>query len=227
LFGSVLPVALPILLIVSGTASALVPGAPPPGWVLALGEQNFAMAAGAVAALVLLATSRRAGNSPSARSLAVGEALKESLPVGGVIILITAAGAAFGEAMKVTGIAKQLALSMPAAGNHLLWVAFALTAVVRVAQGSATVAMITTVGIVQPLLGELELGFHPVYLALAIGCGSKLGPWMNDSGFWMVSKMSGMSETETLRTFSAQLSVMGLVGFVVVAAMARLLPMVP
>ena len=104
--------------------------------------------------------------------------------------------------------------------------AFALTAVVRFAQGSATVAMITSVSIVAPLAAELSLSYHPVYLALAIGCGSKPLPWMNDSGFWIVGRMSGMTESETLKTFSATLTIMGVVGFLVTLAGAKWLPLV-
>ncbi len=63
----------------------------------------------------------------------------------------------------------------------LLLIAWVLTAVIRAAQGSATVSMITSVGIFAGMAAELP--FHPVYLAMAIGCGSKPFPWMNDSGF--------------------------------------------
>ena len=84
--------------------------------------------------------------------------------------------------------------------------------------------MITTVGIVGGFTTTMNLGYHPVYLALAIGCGSKPLPWMNDSGFWVISKMSGMTEKETLQTFTACLSIMGLVGIIVTMIGARLLP---
>jgi GntP family gluconate:H+ symporter len=107
----------------------------------------------------------------------------------------------------------------------VLLLAFGLTALVRFAQGSATVAMITAVAIVAPMVLEADLGFHRVYVALAIGCGSKPLPWMNDSGFWIVSKMSGMNETETLKTFSVMLSLMGVVGFGVVWLASVLIPL--
>jgi len=195
------------------------------GWVggvlAVLGEKNLALGMGAALGLVLLAWARRGEGG------AVGSAVREALSSGGVIILITAAGAAFGSAMGASGVAGQLAGWMPDGGGGaaLLWVAFGVTALVRVAQGSATVAMITAVGIVGPLVGEVELGYHAVYLALAIGCGSKPGPWMNDSGFWVVSRMSGMTEVETLRSFTVQLSLMGVVGFLAVLAASRFLPL--
>ena len=68
--------------------------------------------------------------------------------------------------------------------------------------------------------------FHAVYVALAIGCGSKPLPWMNDSDFWIVSRMSGMNETETLKTFSGMLSSMGVIDFIVVWLTSLLQPMV-
>ena len=159
-------------------------------------------------------------------SLPISKVVQSALSGGGIIILITAAGAAFGGMMKGTGIAGELAELFPQTGSALLIVAFCLTALVRMAQGSATVSMLTSIGIIAPLLSEIELGFHPVYLALAIGCGSKPGPWMNDSGFWVISKMSGMTAAETLKTFSVMLTIMGGVGFAVVWVVSKVLPLV-
>ena len=106
----------------------------------------------------------------------------------------------------------------------ILPVAFFLTTAVRIAQGSATVAMITAVSVVAPLAAA-GLAFHPVYLALAIGCGSKPIPWMNDSGFWIIGRMSGMTEGETFKTASIMMSLMGVVGFVAVVIGAWWFPM--
>jgi GntP family gluconate:H+ symporter len=101
-----------------------------------------------------------------------------------------------------------------------------LTALVRIAQGSATVAMVTSVGIVSSFASPETLGFHPVYLALTIGCASKLVPWMNDSGFWVLSRTSGLTERETLRTMSVMFALMGVIGFLIILVAVRLLPLV-
>jgi GntP family gluconate:H+ symporter len=106
----------------------------------------------------------------------------------------------------------------------VLLLAWLVTAMVRVAQGSATVAMITAIGMVGSMANEAQLGFHPVYVALAIGCGSKMLPWMNDGGFWVVCKVSGMNERETLKTFSTMLSVMGVAGLLVTMLLAKFFP---
>jgi GntP family gluconate:H+ symporter len=97
--------------------------------------------------------------------------------------------------------------------------------VVRTAQGSATVAMVTTIGIMSGLSSS-GLQFHPVYLAMAIGCGSKIFAWMNDSAFWIITKMSGMEEKETIRHFSILLMVMGFSGLISIMILSRLFPFV-
>ena len=119
---------------------------------------------------------------------------------GGVVILITAAGASFGTVLQQTNIAARiggLAEEFSITGLLVLPMAFFVTAIVRTAQGSATVSMITSVGIFAGMAGGLP--FHPVYLAMAIGCGSKPFPWMNDSGFWVINRMSGMTLRESIR----------------------------
>jgi GntP family gluconate:H+ symporter len=183
------------------------------------GEKNIALSLGAVLAMVTLVVSKRIGRDELASSVAT------SLASGGVIILITSAGGAFGYVLRQTGIADQLADMLPAGQFFLLPLAFLLTALIRTAQGSATVAMITSVGIMAPLATTGSLGFHPVYVALAIGCGSKPINWMNDSGFCNISKMSGMTEAETLKTSSVMMIIMGVVGLVVTMLGAWLLPL--
>ena len=110
----------------------------------------------------------------------------------------------------------------------ILWCAlflvlgFGIAALMKVAQGSGTVSMITTSAMIAAMLAPaggspVTLPFHAVYLATAIGAGSLVGSWMNDSGFWVVCKTSGLSERETLRGLSVMFSVMGLTGFAVTA----------
>ena len=70
------------------------------------------------------------------------------------------------------------------------------------------------------------LGYHPAYLATAIGSGSLIGSWMNDSGFWVFAKMSGLTEAEALQSWTPLLVVLGTVGLAVSAALAYLVPLV-
>ena len=101
-----------------------------------------------------------------------------------------------------------------------------LTAVLRTALGSATVAMITSAGALGSLATAGSLGFHPVYLALAIGCGSKPIWWMNDSAFWVITQMSGFTERESLRYLTPMSIVVGLTGLMATMIGAALFPMV-
>jgi GntP family gluconate:H+ symporter len=143
-----------------------------------------------------------------------------------MIILITAAGGVFGGVLQETGVGERIQGLAREYRIGVLPLAFLVTALIRTAQGSATVAMVTSVGIVASFASPETLGCHPVYLALTIGCASKLVPWMNDSGFWVVSKTAGLTERETLRTMSVMFSLMGVVGFVAVLITASVFPMV-
>jgi GntP family gluconate:H+ symporter len=224
---SLLPIALPVLLIAGNSILETTVGAPSQGWFRpvsllfsALGDKNVALILGAAIALILLAWQKRSSRSDLAA------AVQTALAGAGVIILITSAGGAFGGVLQQTGIATRIQDLAAAYQIAALPLAFFVTALVRTAQGSATVAMITAVGILGGMGDPAQLGFHPLYLALAIGCGSKPFPWMNDSGFWIISRMSGMTETETLRNFSVMISLMGLAGLVILMIAARLLPLV-
>lgn len=229
---SLLPIVLPLVLLASGAdwsalgdAGAGVPVVASAPWKDALldfaSDKNIALTLSAAVALVLLASSPQRDDVPLARH--VHDALSDA----GSIILITAAGGALGQVIRETGIAEFLVEMMPArgAGVLVLFVAFFVTMLIRFVQGSATVAMITAVGIVAPLASSMTLAFHPVYLFLAIGCGSKPLPWMNDSGFWVIGRLSGMTPQETLKSFSATLTVMGFVGFAVTVLGAVAWPM--
>lgn len=188
-------------------------------WASIFGNKNLALVIAAIIALVIL--HRWRPQDPERLKKAIPDALAS----GGVIILITAAGGAFGLMLRQTGISQTIQGLAPAAQLGLLPLAFFVTSAVRIAQGSATVAMITSVGIVAPIAAAGDLSFHPVYLALAIGCGSKPIPWMNDSGFWIITRMSGMKESETLKTATVMMTLMGVCGLVAVTLAAWILPL--
>ena len=174
----------------------------------------------AAVALALLVRQKRGDQG------AMASAVQTALASGGVIILITAAGSGFGGVLQQTNIAdriEELAKHYDMSGLMLLPLVFLTTAVIRTAQGSATVAMITSVGIFAGMATSLP--FHPVYLAMAIGCGSKPFPWMNDSGFWVINRMSGITLGESFRSVSFLMTVMAVDGLIVVMLLAWLFPM--
>ncbi|GAB4155804.1 MAG: SLC13 family permease [Planctomycetaceae bacterium] len=207
-FISILPVILPVVLIGGNTvlkqfsefiANDILRIA------AILGDKNIALGISAAVALYTLVKQKRSNLK------ALGDSVQSALSGGGVIILITAAGGAFGAVLQQTGVSGLISGLPQASGVVVVGLAFLITATIRTAQGSATVAMITAVGI----LSGLKLDFHPVYLALAIGCGSKPIGWMNDSGFWVITKMSGMTEAEGLKYVTPMTSLMGVVGLIV------------
>jgi GntP family gluconate:H+ symporter len=184
-----------------------------------LGDSNIALTVSAIIALLVLV--RIESDKKNLKKY-----ILESLQSAGVIILITCMGGAFGGSLQQTGIGVHLQSLAVEYQIAILPMAFFITSIMRTAQGSATVAMITSVGIIAGMVPLGDLGFHPVYLALMIGCGSKPFPWMNDSGFWVVCKMSGMTEKEALKTFSSVLGIMGFVGMVVIMILAKLFPLI-
>jgi len=145
---------------------------------------------------------------------------------GGVIILITAAGGAFGNMLQQTGISLRIAELTKNYQMALIPLAFFITAIVRTAQGSATVSMITASGILAGMAATATLEYNVLYLGLSIACCSKPVPWMNDSGFWIISRMSNFTTGETLKSFSAMLTVMGITGLIVTYIGAMLFPLV-
>jgi GntP family gluconate:H+ symporter len=219
LWAALLPILLPVVLISLESASRSP--AFPAAWVpliRVVGEKNLALALAAVASILLLA---RAGAGLPAVRRTIAAAVTEA----GSIILVISAGGALGTALRESGLTALSAEFAGGAGLALVPLAWLVTAVIRIAQGSATVAMITAAGVMGPLVVAADLSFHPVYVAAAIGCGSKLGMWMNDAGFWVISRMSGMSEWQTLRTASVMVAIEGTAGLAAAVALATLLPL--
>jgi GntP family gluconate:H+ symporter len=216
---SILPVVLPILLITGNTISGMLDeGRSVNGILSTLGDPNMALAISAAIAIFLLWS--RLKDLTKFKKF-----ITEALTSAGIIILITSSGGAFGQILQQTGIGIRVAELAVNYQMALLPLAFFITAVVRTAQGSATIAMVTAIGIMSGI-GSADLQFHPVYLAKAIGCGSKIFAWMNDSAFWIITKMSGMEEKETIRHFSMLLIVMGISGLIAVMVLSRIFPLI-
>ncbi|MEL7338748.1 MAG: Gnt-II system L-idonate transporter, partial [Planctomycetota bacterium] len=158
----------------------------------------------------------------------LGKDVEECLLSAGMIILITAAGGAFGAMLSGAGINEAIKawfLGSGAGGIGLLLLAYSIAAVLKVAQGSSTVAMIVGSGIVHAIVRDMDLSYHPVYLATAVGCGSLMGSWMNDSGFWVFAKMGGLTEAETLRSWTPLLAVLSVTSIVITILLSVLLPL--
>ncbi|AKJ11099.1 permease [Streptomyces incarnatus] len=138
-------------------------------------------------------------------------------PVGN-ILLVVGAGGVFGAVLKASGVAQALSDTFHGVGLPVIVLAYLISLVLRVAQGSATVAIVTTAGIVAPLLSA---GHHSqpfvALVIMAISAGSIFASHVNDGGFWMVAKYFGISERDTLRTWTVLESVLSVTGFAVAA----------
>lgn len=241
-FWSITPVVLPILLIsfttvfelaASGAAKQIgwavwtVNALGGPGgfesvkaWVDFIGNKNIALFIGAFIALGVLARQCKLGLGK------LEELVGPPLETAGMIILITSAGGAFGAALRSAGVGDAVKALAQGYSINLILLGWLVAVVVRVAQGSATVAMLTASSIMAPMVAGGQLGCHPVYLFMSIGFGAMFCSWMNDSGFWAVSKLSGMTEKETLRTWTLQLTADSTIGLLVVLTLSKVLPMV-
>lgn len=227
---SLLPVVLPVALISGNTIMKATMGDPtenPSIWLnLAgiFGNPNFALMISTAIALITLVVHRKVKRTEMAKVVEL------ALMSGGVIILITAAGGAFGDMLKVAGVGEAISGMFGQGGTEgmsglkLLILGFSLAALLKVAQGSSTVAMIVGSAMLAEFAGSGQLGYHPVYLACAIGTGSLVGSWMNDSGFWIFAKMGGLTEVEALKSWTILLIVMGFVGFAATLGLAVVLP---
>ncbi|MFF1694125.1 GntP family permease [Streptomyces sp. NPDC058257] len=141
-------------------------------------------------------------------------------PVGN-ILLVVGAGGIFGAVLKASGVAGALSDTFQDVGLPIIVLAYLLSLVLRVAQGSATVAIVTTAGIVAPLLSEGDHSQAFVALVImAISAGSIFASHVNDGGFWMVSKYFGISERDTLKTWTVLESVLSLAGFAMAAVVS-------
>jgi GntP family gluconate:H+ symporter len=229
---SLLPILLPVLLISANTAveagmkqsastAQLVEYKPV---FQLLGDPNFALF---LAMIIAVGIYRRQKRATREQTL---EMVETSLLSAGVIILITAAGGAFGAMLKAAQIGPAIEAhfaQLGGSGFAYLYLGFGISMVLKIAQGSSTVAMITTTSMLGAMLtSPASLGCHPVYLALAIGSGSLVGSWMNDSGFWIFAKMGGLTEVETLRSWTQLLAVLGGTGMIVTLILATLFPLV-
>ncbi|GAB4000325.1 GntP family permease [Nocardioides marmoraquaticus] len=174
-------------------------------FLVLLGNTPVALLISVLVALVLLGS--RAGSRSEVQGLLDGA-------LGPVcsVILITGAGGMFGGVLRTSGIGESLTSSLAGVGLPLVVQAFLIATALRVAQGSATVALTTTAGLVAASasgLPELQLAA----LVFAIAGGSTVLSHFNDSGFWLVGRLFDMDEKTTLRTWTVMETTLGLTMF--------------
>lgn len=230
---SLAPIVLPVVLIAGASIVDVFCGkadATSPAWRTAiafLGSANVALGVAAIFAAtpLFLMRSRRVTRTQ------FEEKLNWAVSSAGAIVLITAAGGAYGEALRGSGIGERIKELFVTTGSFsgvvILTLAFLSTCLLKTAQGSSTTAMITSASIFSAmgLTGE-ALGFNIGYLASAIGVGSCVASWMNDSGFCVFSRSSGVSEVDCLKVWTLGTGLLGVAGFIFTLIFSQIFPLI-
>lgn len=149
--------------------------------------------------------------------------ITESIKNGGNIVAIMASGAAFGSVLGTVGVGVYVAEILTGLGLPLIFTGWLVAAMIRIAQGSATVSMLTAASMMAPLIGSMSV--HPVYMMMAVGSGGIIFPWYNDTGFWVVSEIGGLSRLETFKTFTAVCTIISITGMATTLILMMVIPM--
>lgn len=189
-----------------------------------LGNKNIALLVGAALSIYVLA--KQKGYTFSK----IADLIGKPLETAGVIILITSAGGAFGLMLKNAGVGDAIKAMAEGKDVNLILLSWLVAIVIRIAQGSATVAMLTTSAMIFPMIdpnavGAVELPYSVMYIFLSIGFGAFACSWMNDSGFWVVSKLGGLTEKETLKSWTVMLTACAIFGLIMCLVMSKVMPM--
>lgn len=148
----------------------------------------------------------------------------KALGPAGIIILITGAGGVLKQILVDSGIGQVMAEAIAGSAWPPVLLAWTLAAIVRVTQGSATVAMITAAGIMAPILEIMQL--TPTHLALiviSISSGATLLSHVNDSGFWLVGKYFGLNEKQTLQSWTVMESIIAVTGLILTLSVSLII----
>lgn len=205
---------LPILMIMMGTVggSIVTEGTTAANVLGFVGSPIIALLVTLLLAYYLLGV-RRGWSSEH-----TGQVMDSALGPAAIVILVTGAGGVFGKVLTESGIGTVLAESLSAAGLPLILMGFILAAILRASQGSATVAIITTAGL---LTAAVDAGgysaIQTALILIAIGFGAFGLSHVNDSGFWIVTRFLGLSVSDGLRTWTVITTVLGVAGFLLTA----------
>ena len=157
------------------------------------------------------------------KSAHIGSIISDGIATCAPILLITGAGGAFGEVLKATPVAAYVGETLSRSGVGL-FMPFIVAAALKSAQGSTTVALITTAAIVEPLLAQMGLDSEMgrVMCVMAIGAGAMTVSHANDSFFWVVTQFSRMSVGQGYRTQTTATAIQGISGIVWVWLLSKM-----
>ena len=216
---ALLAILLPLALIVGNTVGQRVLG---PGTLRTLlefvGHPFIALLLACIYAYIAFGVSRRV---PAKR---LQEIMTRSLEPAGVVVLVTGAGGVFKQVLVDSGVGDLLGAYFSEQAVPPVLLGFMLSSLIRIAQGSATVAMITAAGLTAPVLQHLSLDpAQTALVVIAIAAGASVVSHVNDSGFWLVNRFLDQTEAETLRSWTVISTVAGVTGFVMAALAAMIL----
>lgn len=216
---AIFAIALPLALIVGNTlGQQILPEGATRTALAFIGHPFIALLIACLYAYIVFGLTRRV---PAAR---LQEVTMRSLEPAGMVVLVTGAGGVFKEVLIDSGVGEHLGEFFGAQPLPPMLLAFLLAALVRIAQGSATVAMITAAGLTAPILQHLALDpLHTALVVIAIAAGATIVSHVNDSGFWLVNRLLGQTEGETLRSWTVTCTVAGFTGFAVASVIAAVL----
>lgn len=138
----------------------------------------------------------------------------KALEPTGIIILVTGAGGIFKQILVDSNVGTILGEAMASSPLPPLFIAYLIAVIIRVAQGSATIAMVTTASLISPLINTLNLeGPFLALIVIAIASGATTFSHINDSGFWLVNRYFGLDVKDTLLSWSVMVTIVSLVGF--------------
>ncbi|HKX66606.1 MAG TPA: GntP family transporter [Intrasporangium sp.] len=144
----------------------------------------------------------------------LGSVADSALPIVAIIIFVTGAGGVFGNVLVESGIGDALTETLTSVGMPVILAGFVLSLALRAAQGSATVAILTTAGLLANAIAEGGYTqLQVVLITLAIGFGGLGLSHINDSGFWIVTKYLGLSVADGLKTWTVLTTICGVAGF--------------
>ena len=218
-WAAVIPICLPVLAILIGSFWPVVTGSDAPVVIQFISQKTIAILLGLLAAYAILLKRMGWGG--------LNESVSKSLKQAGVVLLITGAGGAFGAVIQATNIGEVLIAGLTEGQSStmlILCLTFGIGVLFRVAQGSGTVASITAMTIMASVAPSA--GCHPVYIALAALAGGNFIGHVNDSGFWMVTNLSGASVTGGLKTYTWNTITLAGMAFILSLVGATVLPMV-
>lgn len=177
-------------------------------FILLIGHPICALLITTLATLFLLGTLRGTDKDT------LMELSNKALGPAGIIILVTGAGGVFKTVLVESQVGNAVAQALSDGQISLMLLAFILTVIIRVAQGSATVAMIGGSAIMAPLVNMANLGAPDrALMGVAIACAATMASHVNDSGFWVVKNYLGMTEKQCLSTWTVITCIISVVGF--------------